>query len=111
MVNFTNRSISNNNNNNGSDCGSRFSSRNAKPSLVVSKSVAVNGRKMKGASIKKSADFDGANKMTGRNTFAFWAIVWLMFVLAVGNLCLTLTIFGVLRLGKGMEFMEVSLSI
>lgn len=63
---------------------------------------------MKGASMKKASDFDGANKpMTGRNTFAFWTIVWLIFVLAVGNLCLTLTIFGVLHLSKGMEYLEV----
>lgn len=107
MVNFTNRSINNNNNNEGI---TRVASRNVKSPLVVGKSpiVAESSQKMKGASMKKASDFDGANKtMTGRNTFAFWTIVWLIFVLAVGNLCLTLTIFGVLRLGKGMEFMEV----
>lgn len=108
MVNFTNRSINNNNN----DSGNRVSSRNVKSSLIVNKAsiVAANRQKMKGASMKKASEFDGSNKsMTGRNTFAFWTIVWLIFVLAVGNLCLTLTIFGVLRLGKGMEFMEVRL--
>lgn len=47
-------------------------------------------------------------KMSNRNTLAFWIIVWLISVLTVGNLLLTLTIFGVLRLGKGMEFLEVS---
>lgn len=50
---------------------------------------------------------DGGEPMTGRHTFAFWTIVWLIFVLTVGNLILTLTIIGVLRLGRGMEFMEV----
>lgn len=50
---------------------------------------------------------DGSEPMTGRHTFAFWTIVWLIFVLTVGNLVLTLTIIGVLRLGRGMEYMEV----
>ncbi|EDW97099.1 uncharacterized protein LOC6536817 [Drosophila yakuba] len=43
----------------------------------------------------------------GRNTFAFWTIVVLLLVLTVGNLILTLTIVGVLRLGKGVQGMEV----
>ncbi|XP_052835931.1 beta-sarcoglycan [Drosophila gunungcola] len=43
----------------------------------------------------------------GRNTFAFWTIVTLLLVLTVGNLVLTLTIVGVLRLGKGVQGMEV----
>ncbi|EDW42455.1 GM26011 [Drosophila sechellia] len=43
----------------------------------------------------------------GRNTFAFWTIVVLLLVLTVGNLLLTLTIVGVLRLGKGVQGMEV----
>lgn len=41
-----------------------------------------------------------------RNTFACWAIVTIMTVLALGNLALTMTIIGVLRLGKGMQYME-----
>ena len=45
--------------------------------------------------------------MSGRNTFAFWTIVWLIFVLTIGNLVLTFTIIGVLHLGKGMEFLEL----
>lgn len=44
---------------------------------------------------------------TGRNTFAFWMIVSIIFVMTIGNLILTMTIIGVLRLGKGMEFMEM----
>lgn len=94
MVNFTNRSINNNNNNNESN--NRVASRNVKSSTVAEEKM------------KKPSEFDGANRtMTGRNTFAFWTIVWLIFVLAVGNLCLTLTIFGVLRIGKGMDSLEV----
>lgn len=46
-------------------------------------------------------------KLTGRNSFAFWTIVTIMFVLALGNLALTMTIIGVLRMGRGMEYMEL----
>lgn len=53
------------------------------------------------------SDSNDALKMSNRNTLAFWIIVWLISVLTIGNLLLTLTIFGVLRLGKGMEFLEV----
>lgn len=53
------------------------------------------------------SDSNDTLKMSNRNTLAFWIIVWLISVLTVGNLLLTLTIFGVLRLGKGMEFLEV----
>lgn len=44
---------------------------------------------------------------TGRNTFAFWVIVSIIFIMTIGNLILTMTIIGVLRLGKGMAFMEM----
>lgn len=37
----------------------------------------------------------------GRKTFAFWTLVTLLFVLAIGNLILTFTILAVLRLGQG----------
>lgn len=43
----------------------------------------------------------------GKNAFAFWTIVTLLFVLTIGNLILTLTIIGVLRLGKGMQNLEL----
>lgn len=43
----------------------------------------------------------------GRNTFAFWTLVSLLFILTIGNLLLTVTIIGVLRLGKGMQGMEL----
>lgn len=45
--------------------------------------------------------------LTGRNTFAFWTIVSIIFILTVGNLILTMTILGVLHLGKGMEHLEL----
>lgn len=46
-------------------------------------------------------------QLTGRNTFAFWTIVTIIFVLTIGNLVLTMTIIGVLRLGRGMEHLEL----
>lgn len=46
-------------------------------------------------------------KLSGRNSFAFWTIVAIMFVLALGNLALTMTIVGVLRVGRGMQHMEL----
>lgn len=64
---------------------------------------------MKTKSTMKSnmSDSNDALKMSNRNTLAFWIIVWLIGVLTIGNLVLTLTIYGVLRLGKGMEYLEV----
>lgn len=43
----------------------------------------------------------------GRNTFAFWTIVISLIILSTGNLILTVTIIGVLHLGKGMENLEL----
>lgn len=42
-----------------------------------------------------------------RNTFAFWTIVTLLFILTIGNLLLTITIIGVLRMSKGMQSIEL----
>ncbi|XP_066150375.1 beta-sarcoglycan isoform X1 [Euwallacea fornicatus] len=43
----------------------------------------------------------------GRKTFAFWTLVLLLFLSAVGNLLLTMTILGVLRIGNGMQSIEL----
>ncbi|XP_039762436.1 uncharacterized protein LOC120635478 [Pararge aegeria] len=61
-------------------------------------------------SVKNYSDKNG-NDVTkalhkGRRTFAFWTLVCLLFVLAIGNLVLTFTILAVLRLGQGLESME-----
>lgn len=50
----------------------------------------------------------GENSVSGGKAFAFWTIVWLIFVLTIGNLILTVTIIGVLRFGKGLEYLEVN---
>lgn len=64
--------------------------------------------KSKKAMTSNTSDSDDTLKMSNRNTLAFWIIVWLISVLTIGNLLLTLTIFGVLKLGKGMEYLEVN---
>ncbi|EDV91475.1 uncharacterized protein LOC6568188 [Drosophila grimshawi] len=43
----------------------------------------------------------------GRSSFAFWTAVTILLLLTIGNLILTLTIMGVLRLGKGLQGMEL----
>ncbi|XP_057670151.1 beta-sarcoglycan [Diorhabda carinulata] len=45
--------------------------------------------------------------MTGRKTFAFWTLLVLLFILVIGNLILTVTIIGVLKLGQGMQSIEL----
>lgn len=43
----------------------------------------------------------------GRKTFVFWTLICLLIFLALGNLILTFTILGVLRLGYGMNSLEL----
>ncbi|KAB0802074.1 hypothetical protein PPYR_04260 [Photinus pyralis] len=47
------------------------------------------------------------SNIRGRKTFAFWTLVFLLFILAIGNLILTVVILGVLRLGQGMQSLEL----
>ncbi|XP_023173944.1 uncharacterized protein LOC111601541 isoform X1 [Drosophila hydei] len=42
-----------------------------------------------------------------RKSYAFWTAVVVLLMLTIGNLILTLTIMGVLRLGKGVKGMEM----
>lgn len=46
-------------------------------------------------------------KREGRNTFAFWVLIIMLFALTLANLALTMTIISVLRFGRGMEYMEL----
>ncbi|XP_046396116.1 uncharacterized protein LOC124163332 isoform X2 [Ischnura elegans] len=48
----------------------------------------------------------GRTGVRGRKTVVLWALVLLLFAMAAANLCLTLTILGVLRVGHGMEAIE-----
>lgn len=45
--------------------------------------------------------------LRGRKTYAFWTLIMLLFFMAIGNLMLTFIILGVLRLGQGMESLEL----
>ncbi|XP_045463114.1 uncharacterized protein LOC123672847 [Harmonia axyridis] len=45
-------------------------------------------------------------QFTGRKTCAFWTLVAILIVLAIGNLCLTFIILNVLRMGGSMESIE-----
>lgn len=44
-------------------------------------------------------------EIRGRKTFAFWTLLVLLFLLVLGNLALTITIIGVLKLGQGKCFL------
>lgn len=70
---------------------------------------------LKEPSTSKSSAFKTAYKpvqkepkpiVQGRKTFAFWTLVVLIFLLTIGNLVLTATIFGVLKLAQGMQSIE-----
>lgn len=45
--------------------------------------------------------------MRGRKTFAFWTLLILLFLLVIGNLALTVTIIGVLKLGQGEPYNSI----
>lgn len=46
------------------------------------------------------------NVIEGRRRFAFWIFITILFVLTIGNIFLSTSIIGVLRLAKGMESIE-----
>jgi len=48
-----------------------------------------------------------ANYKRNDATFLFWTLIVFIFILAIGNLILTLVILGVLRLGQGMQSLEL----
>lgn len=57
--------------------------------------------KMNGKKSDKNGNDVTNSECKGRKTFAFWTLVCLLFILAIGNLFLTFTILAVLRLGQG----------
>lgn len=91
MVNITNRILHNEND--------RITANQSKQSELNSTGKAI---------MAKFEEKENEYILHGRNTFAFWTIVSLLFIFAIGNLILTLTIFGVLGLGKGVAFLEVN---
>lgn len=53
------------------------------------------------------SNYQHQNYIKGRHSLAFWIVVAILIVLTIGNLCLTMTIIGVLRISKGMENIEI----
>lgn len=53
------------------------------------------------------SQYQDQNVIKGRHRFAFWIVVSVLIVLTIGNLFLTMTIIGVLRISKGMENIEI----
>ncbi|XP_047039504.1 uncharacterized protein LOC124644280 [Helicoverpa zea] len=84
--------------------------RNRAEKALITKTPTHSQLFPKNSGVKNYSDKNG-NDVTkavhkGRKTFAFWTLVCLLFILAIGNLILTFTILAVLRLGQGMESME-----
>ncbi|BES99467.1 Sarcoglycan complex subunit protein [Nesidiocoris tenuis] len=52
-------------------------------------------------------EYDDCSKGGGPKTYAFWTLVGLLCLLAWANMILTVAIFSVLRLGQGMESLEL----
>lgn len=75
---------------------------NKRPSSIGTSSTPLKSGGYEPINHHKSSIFS-----QGKNAFAFWTIVTLLFILTIGNLILTLTIIGVLRLGKGMQNLEL----
>ncbi|XP_049883453.1 uncharacterized protein LOC126378947 [Pectinophora gossypiella] len=84
--------------------------RNRAERALITKTPAQSQVFLNKSNVKNYSDKNGnevsKNVSKGRKTFAFWTLVCLLFILAIGNLVLTFTILAVLRLGHGMESME-----
>lgn len=64
--------------------------------------------KMNGKKSDKNGNDVTNSECKGRKTFAFWTLVCLLFILAIGNLFLTFTILAVLRLGQGKKISKIN---
>lgn len=76
-----------------------------KNTIIKQQFLKHNNNNLSGS--KGAEYFASNNRIRGRKTFAFWTLVCLLLLLAFGNLILTLTILGVLRLGHGMNSLEL----
>ncbi|KAK9887064.1 hypothetical protein WA026_019999 [Henosepilachna vigintioctopunctata] len=79
-----------------------------KNEIIKDKSSAVQSycNNFKSGYMPVNPDYITKMQFTGRKTFAFWTLVIILIVLAIGNLCLTFIILSVLRLGGRMESIE-----
>lgn len=67
--------------------------------------------KMIGKKSDKNGNDVTNSESKGRKTFAFWTLVCLLFILAIGNLFLTFTILAVLRLGQGKKINKIIIDL
>lgn len=115
-VNFDNTFVRDPSPNNYSDDGNSESGTTTMP--IIEKAILATQTTKRPTSIGtsstpiKSGGYEPINHSApifsqGKNAFAFWTIVILLFILTIGNLILTLTIIGVLKLGKGMQNLEL----
>lgn len=74
---------------------------------ILKKSIPKHNNNCKAGYIPVHEQDIPTTNVRGRKTFAFWTLVFLLFILAIGNLILTIVILGVLRLGQGMESLEL----
>lgn len=80
--------------------------RNRAEKALITKTPTQSQTYLNKTGLKNYSDKNGNNVTKSvhrsRKTFAFWTLVCLLFILAIGNLMLTFTILAVLRLGQGM---------
>lgn len=80
------------------------------PTLPIGESTATpknNNNNKNGYQPITNQIINSDEKPHKRNTFIFWTLVILLFILTTGNLILTSTILGVLRVGMGMDNIEL----
>uniref|UniRef100_A0A182QXW7 Beta-sarcoglycan n=1 Tax=Anopheles farauti TaxID=69004 RepID=A0A182QXW7_9DIPT len=57
--------------------------------------------------IEQKYDLSKCHMYNEKSSFAFWIVLVLLFCLALGNLCLTLSITAILRIYRGMDNIEL----
>lgn len=82
----------------------------AEKALIITNKTPAHCQFFKNSGVKNYSDKNGNEVIKSdnknRRTFAFWALVVLIFIFGLGNLALTCTMLFVIRLGKGMESIE-----
>uniref|UniRef100_A0A2H1VM70 SFRICE_016099 n=1 Tax=Spodoptera frugiperda TaxID=7108 RepID=A0A2H1VM70_SPOFR len=77
----------------------------AEKALIITNKTPAHCQFFKNSGVKNYSDKNGNEVIKSdnknRRTFAFWALVVLIFIFGLGNLALTCTMLFVIRLGKG----------
>lgn len=80
----------------------------AEKALIITNKTPAHCQFFKNSGVKNYSDKNGNEVIKSdnknRRTFAFWALVVLIFIFGLGNLALTCTMLFVIRLGKGKFF-------